>query len=77
MSDGRCKREVVRMERDTVYVERRDSVMVSNTNLKSHVITRICKWSLKGFIERFFEGGFGGLLSWSSWCALAHREVFS
>jgi hypothetical protein len=49
MSDGRCKREVVRMERDTVYVERRDSVMVSNTNLtnpmdKKSNFVRSLKW---------------------------------
>ena len=48
-ADVRSKKEVVRVERDTVYVERRDSVQVTTTNLsnptnKSSNFVRALKW---------------------------------
>ena len=50
-ADVRSKKEVVRVERDTVYVERRDSVYVQNTNVanptnKSSNFVRSLKWIL-------------------------------
>ena len=48
-ADVRSKKEVVRVVRDTVYVERRDSVQVTTTNLsnptnKSSNFVRSLKW---------------------------------
>ena len=48
-ADVRSKKEVVRVVRDTVYVERRDSVQVTTTNLsnptnKSSNFVRALKW---------------------------------
>ena len=48
-ADVRSKKEVVRVERDTVYIEKRDSVQVTTTNLsnptnKSSNFVRSLKW---------------------------------
>ena len=49
MADVRSKKEVVRVERDTVYVERRDSVVVRDAENISHhtsAISHLLKWIL-------------------------------
>ena len=51
MYDVRCKTEVVRVERDTVYIAVRDSVQVTTTNVsnptnKSSNFVRSLKWML-------------------------------